>query len=104
MDKVNLITCIVEKGRGDIVVRACLKAGAQGATFFSGKGTGVRQTLGITITPEKEIIFIVTKGGDDTDTVFDAAVEAGRLNEKGQGFAFYHSLDRAVGFLEQFDK
>ena len=101
MGKINLITCIVERGRRDLVVRAALEEGAQGATFFNGKGTGVRQALGITVTPGKEIILIVTKD-EQTDPVFDAVVAAGRLDEKGQGFAYYHSLDRAVGFLEHY--
>ena len=103
MEKVtpNLITCIVQRGEADKVVDAARKAGAEGATIFYGRGVGVRDTLGIRgrfIKPEKEIILIVTKP-EQTDAVFEAVVKGAKLDKKGKGFAFLHSLDRAIGFL-----
>lgn len=101
MSKPNLITCIVQRGDADKVVEAAIAAGAEGATIYYGRGTGIRQQLGLAgrfIRPEKEIILIVTRV-EETDAVFDAVVEAARLEDKGQGFAFLHQLDRAVGFL-----
>ena len=97
----NLITCIVQRGEADRVVTAAQKAGAEGATIFYGRGTGVRETLGIRgrfIKPEKEIVLIVTKH-EQTSAVFDAVVKAADLGKKGRGFAFLHALDQAVGFL-----
>jgi len=104
MTKLNLITCIVQRGRAEKVVDAALKAGAPGATYYYGRGTGVRQKLGLLsklIAPEKEIILIVTKD-TQTDAVFDAVVKAGKLDKKGQGFAYIHNIDRAIGFLEDY--
>lgn len=97
----NLITCIVQRGEADKVVNAAIDAGAEGATLYYGRGTGIRQQLGFAgkfIKAEKEIILIVTKK-EQTEAVFDAVVKAAGLNEKGRGFAFLHKLDRAVGFL-----
>lgn len=97
----KLITCIVQRGEADKVVAAAQKAGAQGATIFYGRGTGVREALGIKgrlIKPEKEIILIVTKQ-EQTQAVFQAIVAAANLGKEGAGFAFLHSLDQAVGFL-----
>lgn len=97
----NLITCIIQRGEADRVVTAAIEAGAEGATIYYGRGTGVRQKLGFAgrfIKPEKEIVLIVTRV-EETDAVFNAVVKAARLGEKGQGFAFLHKLDRAVGFL-----
>jgi nitrogen regulatory protein PII len=51
--------------------------------------------------PEKEIILIITKK-NQTDAVFDAVIKAGKLDKKGQGFAYIHTIDRAIGFLEDF--
>ncbi len=96
-----LLTCIVQRGEADKVVKAARKAGAEGATIYYGRGTGVREVLGFRgrfIKPEKEIILIVTKQ-EQTDAVFDAVVKAAHLDEKGKGFAFLHTLDRAIGFL-----
>ncbi|MEW6595110.1 MAG: P-II family nitrogen regulator [Thermodesulfobacteriota bacterium] len=97
----NLITCIVQRGEANRVVDAAIAAGAEGATIYYGRGTGVRQKLGFAghfIRPEKEIVLIVTKV-EQTDAVFNAVVEAANLGKRGQGFAFLHKLDRAVGFL-----
>ncbi|OGS43296.1 MAG: transcriptional regulator [Elusimicrobia bacterium RIFOXYD2_FULL_34_15] len=103
MSELNLITCIVQRGKADKVVKEAIDAGAEGATIFYARGTGIRQKLGFwgkIITPEKEVILIVTKE-KETNAVFDAIVKSGKLDKPGQGFAFVHAIDRAVGFLEQ---
>ena len=105
MTDLNQITCIIQRGRAEKVVEAALKAGAPGATYYYGRGTGVRQKLGGVlsklIVPEKEIILIVTKESQ-TDAVFEAIIKAGKLDKKGQGFAYIHKIDRAIGFLEDY--
>jgi nitrogen regulatory protein P-II 1 len=103
MSDAKLITCIVQRGKADTVVDAAMAAGAEGATIFYGRGTGIRQKLGLRgylIKPEKEIILIVTKSLQ-TRAVMDAVVDAARLREKGQGFAFLHEIETAIGFLEE---
>lgn len=54
---VVLITVIVQRGAADKVVRAAQKAGAQGATIFYARGTGVRQrhlgVLGVAVNSER---------------------------------------------------
>ena len=104
MNDLSLITCIVQRGRAEKVVDAALKAGAPGATYYYGRGTGVRQKLGVLsklIVPEKEIILIITKE-NQTDAVFEAIIKAAKLDKKGQGFAYIHKIDRAIGFLDDF--
>ncbi len=102
-DSPSFITCIVQRGEADKVVNAAIDAGAQGATIYYGRGTGVRQKLGIKgmlIKAEKEIILIITSR-ELTSQVFDAVVDSAQLNQKGRGFAFLHSIDRAVGFIDE---
>lgn len=102
MQSLDLITCIVQRGEADKVVKKSLLEGAQGATVYYGRGTGVRQKIGIfgsLIQPEKEVVLIVTPS-DITDQVFNACIEAGKLDLPGRGFAFVQKIDRAVGFLE----
>ncbi len=101
MEEMNVITCIVQRGYADQVVNAAIDAGAQGATITYGRGTGVRQKLGFLarfIVPEKETIIIVTRGAE-TEPVFQAVVEAGKLHKKGRGFAYITKATQAVGFL-----
>ena len=103
MEGINLITAIVQRGKADEIVKEAISAGAEGATVFYARGTGVRQKLGLfgrLITPEKEVIFIVTKKSQ-TNNIFDVIVRFGQLDKPGCGFAFVHTVDRAVGFLEQ---
>lgn len=101
-EKPNLITCVVQRGRADAVVDAALDAGAEGATIYYGRGRGVREKIGILgrfIKPEKEVVLIIVRQ-EETDHVFDAVVVAAELEQPGKGFAFLHSLDRAIGFVD----
>lgn len=101
MEGLDLITAIVQRGKADKVVDEAIKAGAEGATVFYARGTGVRQKLGFLgriITPEKEVILIVTKKSQ-TNAIFDIIVKIGKFEKPGKGFAFVHTVDRAVGFL-----
>jgi nitrogen regulatory protein P-II 1 len=103
MSGAKLITCIVQRGKADKVVEAAMAAGAEGATISYGRGTGIRQKLGLKgylIKPEKEIILIVTRS-EQTKMVMEAVVNVARLREKGQGFAFLHEIETAIGFIDE---
>ncbi len=102
-EKPNLITCVVQRGKADTVVDAALEAGAEGATIYYGRGRGIREKIGLLgrfIKPEKEVVLIIVCQ-EQTDQVFDAVVGAAELEEPGKGFAFLHSLDRAIGFVDK---
>ena len=103
MTNLNLITCIVQKGRANEIIAVALGAGASGATYFNARGTGVRQKLGKILSgliiPEKDVIQVVVSE-DKKDEVFDAITEAGVLKKKGRGVAYMHALDRVVGVIE----
>lgn len=97
-----LITCIVQRGKADAVNDAAIEAGAQGATVFYARGTGVRQKLGLIgklITPEKEVVMIVVPESL-AKPVFNAVVEAGQLRKPGKGFAYVTKVLAAVGFFQ----
>jgi nitrogen regulatory protein PII len=98
----RLITCIVERGMADEVVRAALRAGAPAATIYFARGSGIRERLGlllkIAISPEKEVIDVVAPG-DRADAVFEAMVEAGRLELPGKGFIYTLPVTKALTHL-----
>lgn len=102
-EQCELIVCIIEQGESDIVVKAALEKGANGATIFHARGTGVRQKLSPVIAsfiePEKEIIIIVTKA-DQTEEIFNAMVSVGEFYSPGKGFIYVQKVEKAVGFLE----
>jgi nitrogen regulatory protein PII len=96
----HLVTCIVERGRAERIADEAIRAGAQGATIYQARGKGVRERLPVSLVdPEKEVILIVTKK-EQTQSVFDTVVKAGRLHEPGKGFAYIQPVQQAVGFLD----
>ena len=98
----NVITCVVQRGKSEAPLKAAMDAGAQGATVYFARGTGIREklgTYGVGIQPEKEVITIVTTA-ELTDKVFNALVQAGKLDQPGQGFAYVQSVNRVIGFIE----
>lgn len=95
---VALITCIVQRGVADKVIEAAREAGAQGATIYYAKGTGVRERLGIlgvAVDVEKEVINIVVST-DQADRVFERMYFAGDLDTPGMGIIYITPLDKAA--------
>lgn len=98
---VALITCIVQRGIADDVVVAAQEAGAQGATIFYARGSGVRERLGIVglaIEVEKEIITIVV-ATDQVDRVFEKIYLAGKLDTPGMGIMYVTPLEKAATYV-----
>lgn len=97
-----LITCIVQRGVADAVVKAAQKAGAQGATVFYAHGTGVRQrrlgVLGVTVNAEKEIIYIVAST-DQADRIFEKMFTAGKLDTPGMGMIFTTPVEKMATYV-----
>ncbi len=101
MGKLDLIFCIVQRGRADRIIKKAMKAGAGGATTWFARGSGIREKLGllgIAISPEKEVMMIVTPP-ELTDRVFAAIVAAGKLDVPGQGLAFVTEIKQLVGIF-----
>ena len=97
----QLITCVVQRGKADKVVKAALDAGAAGATVFFGRGMGLRERLGLlglAIVPEKEVIMIVAQQAE-TQRIFDAIVEVAKLNTPGMGIAYTIPIHQVAGLF-----
>jgi len=98
---VALITCIVQRGMADTIVKAAQDAGAQGATVYYARGTGVRErlgVLGIAVEVEKEIITIVV-ATDQVDRIFERMYTAGKLDTPGMGFMYVTPLEKAATYI-----
>ncbi|MFC1521796.1 P-II family nitrogen regulator [Elusimicrobiota bacterium] len=98
---VVLITCIVQRGLADEIIKAAQSAGAQGATVYFAHGSGVRERLGIlgvTIEVEKEVINIVV-AKDQVDRVFEKMYLAGKLDTPGKGFMYTTPLEKAATYI-----
>jgi nitrogen regulatory protein PII len=97
-----LITCIVQRGMGDVVVKAAQQAGAQGATVFYAHGTGVRQrrlgVLGVTVNAEKEVVYILAST-DQADRIFEKIFIAGKLDTPGMGMVYTTPIDKMATYI-----
>lgn len=105
---VSLITCVVQRGLGDAVIRAAREAGAQGATVHFARGTGVRERLGllgVAVEAEKEVIEVLVST-EQQDRVFEAMFLAGRLDTPGMGILYATPLEKAATYVppEVLDK
>lgn len=101
-----LIVSIVRKGWGSSVLQASVKVGARGGTVLYGRGAGINEQekiFGMSIEPEKEILLTLVDAGQ-VDTILDAIVQAGELNDTGRGIAFVLPVEKVVGvahFMKQ---
>lgn len=76
----SLIMVIAEKGCVDMVMDAAREAGARGGTVVHAKGTGKESEtkfFGMSISPEKEMIYIATKKADKGDIMRAIMEKAG---------------------------
>ncbi len=93
------ITCIIQRGKGDRIIKAAIKAGAGGGTLHFARGTGTRETLGLlglAIVPEKEVVKVICREREK-DRIFQAIVDAGKLDIPGMGIAFVTRLEQVAG-------
>ncbi len=100
---VALITCIVQRGSADTIVRAAQGAGAQGATVYYARGSGIRErlgVLGVAIEAEKEVINIVV-ATDHIDSIFEKIYVAGKLDTPGMGLMYVTPLEKAATYIPQ---
>ncbi len=96
-----LITCIVQRGAADEIVRAAQEVGAQGATIYYARGSGVRERLGIlglAVEVEKEVINIVV-ATDQVDSIFEKMYIAGKLDTPGMGFMYVTPLEKVGTYI-----
>lgn len=99
---VVLLTAIVQRGAADLVVQAAQEAGAQGATIFHARGTGIRQKhlgiLGLTVNSEKEVIYIVVPS-EQADRMFERIFVTAKLDTPGMGILWMTNLEKMATYV-----
>jgi nitrogen regulatory protein PII len=95
----DLIVTIVSKGNAEDVVEYAKKAGAEGGTILTGRGTGIHETIkifGIPFEPEKEVILTLVHK-DIRDAVLDSIYRGAKLEKPNHGIAFVLDVEKVVG-------
>lgn len=96
-----LIIAVVDKGNTDLVMEAARAAGAGGGTVIRAKGTGaeIAKFFGVSISEEKEMVYIVAsrKGRDD---IMHAIMEKAGGKTAAHGVVFSIPVDGVIGIRE----
>ena len=94
----TLIISIVNKGFKESVMEAARGAGATGGTIVKAGGTGadIAKVLGITLSEEKEIVFIVSEMIKRND-IMNAIMEKAGIKTEAQGVIFSLPVDKVIG-------
>ncbi len=98
---VALITCIIQRGLADDIIKAAREGGAQGATVHYARGEGIRERLGVlgfAIEVEKEIINILV-ANDQIDRIFEKMYIACNLDTPGMGIMYVTPLEKAATYV-----
>ena len=96
-DSVLIIT-VCNKGNTDIVMDAARGAGASGGTVVRAQGTGAElaKFFGVTISQEKEMVYIVSKR-EDRDKIMYAIMEKAGKDSPAYGVVFSMPVDSVLG-------
>ena len=100
--RLNLITCVLQRGRANDVAKAAMQAGASGATVFTARGMGVGEiagALGFPIVPQKEVIMIVASE-QITSKIFEVVRMTAELDTLGMGIGYVVPIGQSAGLFE----
>ncbi len=97
-NKSVLIIAIVDKGYTDTVMDAAREAGASGGTVVKAKGTGAHlaKFFGVSISEEKEMVYIISQKTKRDDIVYAIMEKAGN-NTDAHGIVFALPVDSVHG-------
>lgn len=93
-----LIVTVVDKGNTELVMDSAREVGASGGTVVHAKGTGaeIAKFFGVSISEEKEMVYIVAKRSD-RDNIMHAIMEKAGPNTDAHGVLFSLPVDKVVG-------
>ena len=93
-----LIVTVVDKGNTETVMNAARSVGASGGTVVRAKGTGaeIAKFFGVSISEEKEMVYIVAKR-EMRDDIMHAIMENAGTSTEAHGIVFSLPVDKVVG-------
>lgn len=96
--KAVLIITIVDKGYNETVMDAAREAGAGGGTVVKAKGTGAEMAkfFGVSISEEKEMVYIVASR-ENRDAIMKAVMEKAGAKTEAHGIVFALPADSVLG-------
>lgn len=106
-NKMVLLTIIINSGYSEQVMEVAKQNGARGGTIFNAVGTAgvnAEKLYGITINPEKEVLFILITS-ETASTLLEAIYDNFGPSTVAQGIAFTMPIDETTSNLtKQYNK
>ncbi len=97
-----MLTCVIESGLSEIVLKAARSVGAKLAcTSHHARGIGVRERfgiLGVAVEAEKEIIQLLV-ASEQQDLAYDTIYKAVDLDVPGRGFIYLTPIIKASTYI-----
>ena len=97
--KFEVIYAVLNQGFADQAMVAAREAGARGGTIIHARGSsniGVDKKYGLTMTPEKEILMILTPS-EDKDAIVNAIYTASIKENNHKGIVFSLPVESTAG-------
>jgi nitrogen regulatory protein PII len=101
LSDVVLLTCVVESGKGEEVVKAARGVGAGGATIHTEQGVGIRErlgVLGIAVDVEKDVVKLLV-GSHQAELVSKLIYDTMELGRPGGGFLYLTPLESVATYV-----
>ena len=95
----ELLVVVSNQGHNDLVMDAARGAGAYGGTVIHARGTGMNQAelfFGVSLAPEKDLTFIVTKK-NQRNAIMSAIMKDAGMETPAQSIVFSLPVTDAVG-------
>jgi nitrogen regulatory protein P-II 1 len=98
---VAMITCVVQSGDADLIVKAAREAGATAALVYQGRGIGIRERLGIlgiAVDEAKDVISVLVSS-EQTEIVASNIFKAGQFDTPARGFLYITPLEKVATYI-----
>lgn len=99
----SLVSCIVPVGKADAVLKAARDLGVGGGIVYHGRGTGIRERLGllgIAVEAEKEIVVMMV-ANERLDMIIDELYQAAELDTAAAGYIYATAMDKAAAYIPE---
>ncbi|MBI4178507.1 hypothetical protein HY522_03665 [bacterium] len=100
-DDTKLITCILPKGSGRLLLESLHNYGVTTANLYFARGSDAGDPVdegGLALQVQKEIVTVVVSK-KDAGTMFDFVIEHANLSRPGGGMAYMGGLTQSVPFV-----
>jgi nitrogen regulatory protein PII len=101
---VYMITCVVEVGHRDDILKAARDVGAiSGAISHSARGIGARERLGIwgvAVEAGRDVVSILVSS-EQRDLVYDTLYRAAGMDVTGKGYIYITPLEKVSTYIPE---